>query len=328
MKKTLLLFNIIFLMFLTSECAFSQDTTISIVAVGDIMLSRFIGKDLAVKGYEHAFLDTRAITSSADLAFANLESPLSTRGESTHRGYLFRAAPEAVKGLVWAGFDVVSLANNHAMDYGPFALFDTLDILKKNKIYPIGAGPNLAKARKPVIFKKGDLRVGFLAYCFIYLDQFCASETKPGIVPGWMGLVKEDIKKLKEKVDIVIISFHWGREYELSPTNFQVQIAYQTIDAGADLIIGHHPHVLQPIEFYKDKPIVYSLGNFVFDQAFGETPKSAILRCEFNKNGLISIGITPIMRTHDKYYPQIAVGEDAQTITSYILGLVEPEKEK
>ena len=114
---------------------------------------------------------------------------------------------------------------------------------------------------------------------------------------------------------------------EEAATEFQIEIAHKTIDSGADMIIGHHPHVLQDIEFYKNKPIIYSLGNLVFDQAFGDTPKSAIIKCVFNKDGLKKIDIIPIMRTYDKYYPQPAEGKQKQEIINQILGLGETRDE-
>ncbi len=323
-NKTLVFINIIILSLFSYICVKAEE--ISIVAVGDIMLSRFIGKDLANKGYNHAYEKIQGILSSGDVTFGNLECPISERGKSTHRGYLFRGNPDVVKGLVWAGFDVLSLANNHAMDYGTIALLDTIKILKANKIHTIGAGRNLKEARRPIIFRKKDLRVGFLAYCFVYMEHFCADEKRSGIVPGRMSLITEDIKKLKETANIVIVSFHWGKEYSIRPSDFQVKIAHQTIDAGADLIIGHHPHVLQAMEFYKDKPIFYSLGNFIFDQAFGDTPKSAILKCIFTLDGLKNINIIPVIRTYDTYYPQVAQGEDREEIISQILGLTEPQE--
>lgn len=314
MKKTSLIACIIFVLI-----AQPYASRVTVVAVGDIMLGRYIGKDLAQKGYIYPYTKVKDIISSADIAFANLECPISSRGKPEDKEYCFRANPRVIEGLNYAGFDVLSLANNHTMDYGEIALQDTIDLLRKNGILPVGSGKNLALARKPAIIRTKEIKIAFLAYNCTYPETFKTPKNRPGVSPGKIEIIKEDIKKAKKIADIVIVSFHWGVEYQEKPTKSQIRLAHQTIDAGADLIIGHHPHVLQGIEFYKEKPIFYSLGNFVFDQAFGNTQKGIIVKCVFKNKKLLKISCIPIIRTYGKYYPQIAQNKEKEEIKSLLL---------
>ncbi len=319
MIKRIFLIALILCLFLVSA-AYPEDITL--VAVGDIMLGRYIAKDLARKGYSFPYQKVQGILSSADVTFGNLECSISKRGKTTGKGYFFRASPEAAPGLARAGFDILSLANNHSMDYGALALQDTIEILNKNHILPIGAGKNLTEARKPIIIEVKKRKIAFLAYSFVYPETYWAGKDRAGTSPGKIEFICQDIKRAQRLSDLVIVSFHWGKEYSEVPSDYQIRIAHQAIDAGADLIIGHHPHVLQGIEFYKEKPILYSLGNFIFDQAFGNTRKGIILKCIFSDGNKLKtiIGI-PISRTYATYYPQIAQEKEKEEIISHFLGV-------
>ncbi|PJA02012.1 poly-gamma-glutamate biosynthesis protein, partial [bacterium (Candidatus Gribaldobacteria) CG_4_10_14_0_2_um_filter_36_18] len=190
--------------------------------------------------------------------------------------------PEAVDGLVYGGFDILSLANNHMLDYQRIALEDTMNILKENKIDYVGAGFNKEEAFSLKIKEIKNTRIGFLAYTNLGPGNWKAGEKNSGM--AWIsendiGEIAEDIKKSKKEVDILIISLHAGEEYEENPTSFQTSFAMNCIENGADLVVGHHSHVVQKIERYNDGWIAYSLGNFIFDQGFSEeTMKSIILK--------------------------------------------------
>ncbi|PIV14041.1 hypothetical protein COS44_01045 [bacterium (Candidatus Gribaldobacteria) CG03_land_8_20_14_0_80_36_40] len=218
----------------------------------------------------------------SDILFANLEGPISDRGVRVGSIYSFRFKPEAVDGLVYGGFDILSLANNHMLDYQRIALEDTMNILKENNIDYIGAGFNKEEAFSLKTKEIKNTRIGFLAYTNLGPENWKAGEKNSGM--AWISEndiseIAKYIKKAKEKVDVLIVSLHAGEEYSKEPNLFQVSFAKICIDSGADLVIGHHPHVFQGIKKYNDGWVVYSLGNFIFDQGFSEeTMKSIILK--------------------------------------------------
>lgn len=260
--------------------------TVRFVFVGDIMLSR--GVDLKMKragDYTFPFLNIARTTRDADIAFGNLEGPISVRGKNQGSIYSFRANPNSVKGLVFAGFDVVSLANNHIWDWGVDALTDTLDILKQNNILTIGAGKNETEANSPVFIMKGNQRVVFFAYTNLYPQSLYATGENPGISTFDEEQIIRGIKEDTTSEDVVIISLHWGDEYKTESNDFQKRFGRILIDAGVDMVIGHHPHVSQEVERYKGGWIAYSLGNFVFDQNFSEETMRGMLLEVTTKSG-------------------------------------------
>ncbi|MBI4331139.1 MAG: CapA family protein [Chloroflexi bacterium] len=228
----------------------------------------------------------------ADVSFCQLERSFSTRGclqYRDHNTWYGRVHPDNVKALVFAGFNVVSNASNHAFDYGPDAMLDTIDILRQNNMQVIGVGKNIAEARKPVIVERKGIRAGFLAYCSVLPVEYEAREEKTGVTPIRVSTyyeaqeyqagtppkiitvpleadvlaMEEDIRKLRSQVDIIMVSMHWGIHHIAGVlAMYQPEVGHRAIDAGADLIIGHHAHVVKGIEIYKGKPIFYSVGNF------------------------------------------------------------------
>ncbi len=262
--------------------------TVHFVFVGDIMLSR--GVDLKMRragDYTFPFLNVASTTCDADITFGNLEGPISVRGKNQGSIYSFRAHPNSVKGLVFAGFDVVSLANNHIWDWGSDALIDTIDILKQNSIHPIGAGRNEDEANAPISIMKGDQKIIFFAYSTLYPPSLNAQGENPGVSTFDEKKIIQLISEQTKPEDIVVISIHWGDEYKTESNDEQKRIAHAFIDAGADLVIGHHPHVSEEIEHYKDGWIAYSLGNFVFDQNFSEETMKGILLEVTTKSGAV-----------------------------------------
>jgi len=236
---------------------------------GDIMLSRSVGKKMVeLNDFRYPFLSVASKTQEVDIAFANLENPISNRGKNQGSIYSFRADPRTVEGLVHAGFDVVSLANNHMWDWGRDALEDTINILKQANIQGVGAGKNEEEANRPVITRKKGVSFGFLAYTNLMPESLNARGDSPGLSSFEEEKAKLDIQKLRSEVDIVVVSMHWGEEYKTESNDAQKGLARGFIDAGADLVIGHHPHVIQEVEQYKNGWIAYSLGNFIFDQNF------------------------------------------------------------
>ena len=243
------------------------------------MLSRAVGSRMAAqKDWSLPFHLIADTLRSADLRYCNLECPVSDRGRNLHHLYSFRADPRAIEGLKATGFNVVSQANNHAYDWGPEALLDSLERLRAAGIQPVGAGQNILAAHYPLLVHVGGLRIAFLAYVDIDPKEAAAGVDRPGV--AWLDPAQAlaDIRFARPLADLVIVCPHWGVEYALKPTRDQVELAHQMIDAGADMIVGSHPHVVQPLEKYHDHWIAYSLGNFVFDQQDPATHRGLMLR--------------------------------------------------
>ncbi|HXK36004.1 MAG TPA: CapA family protein [Candidatus Paceibacterota bacterium] len=254
----------------------SQPTRL--IFVGDIMLSRSVGESMERWGdWSRPFVLSAAVTAGADLTFGNLESVISDRGATQGCTYCFRADPRSIEGLLDAGFDVVSVANNHAWDYGPDAFTDSLKRLVSAGITPVGGGADLAVARTPVVKTAHDVRVAYLAYTNLMPVLTCAAERYAGVHCYAAARMQEDITAARSVADIVVVSFHAGEEYQ-PHTAAQERIYRAAIDAGADLVIGHHPHVVQDVERYGGGWIAYSLGNFIFDQTWSpETMRGMLL---------------------------------------------------
>lgn len=271
----------------------------TLVFVGDVMLARGVGAKMkAANDWTLPFLKIADTLRSADLAIANLECPVSDVGADRRHLYSFRADPNVLEGLKFAGFDVVSVANNHAYDWGEAALVDTLARLREAGIAPVGAGSNDLEAHYPVIRTVGDLRVGFLAYVNIEPQYARAEPSKPGV--AWLDALRvvADVRFARPLVDILVVLPHWGVEYAPRPTPQQVKLARQIIDAGADLVVGTHPHVVQPVDAYGGGWIAYSLGNFVFDQKRAATRRGLMLRVRVREKRIAEVASVPIAINH------------------------------
>jgi len=258
--------------FVSDQNSDNYDTgTGTMIFVGDIMLSRAVGDSMEKRGdYNFPFYNIREYLKSADLTFGNLESPISSRGVRVGSIYSFRGDPRVVEGLTGAGFDVVSIANNHIWDYGRDAFVDTLSHLREAGIEPVGGGSNFKEAHAGVSKNINGAEIIFLAYTNLISKNVSAGVDTPGVSYLDQGQMIEDIQNAKNRSDLVVVSFHWGEEYQTKHNLNQEQIAKTVIDAGASLIIGHHPHVVQEVEQYRDGWIAYSLGNFIFDQNFSQ----------------------------------------------------------
>ena len=294
-----------------------ENETITVILVGDIMLDRGVEYMIEKEGrptgggypdFKFPFLKIADDLKRAKLLFGNLEGPISDKGTKVGSIYSFRNDPKAIEGLSYAGFDVISLANNHAFDYGREALEDTFLRFKTAGIDYVGAGFNEGEAYSPVIKEIEGTKIGFLAYTNLGPETWKAGGNNSGI--AWISeedieRIKNDIKAVKEKADILIVSLHSGEEYLSEPTQFQIEFSKAAIDAGANIVIGHHPHVIQRNEKYKDGWIFYSLGNFIFDQAFSqETMEGQIVEILI-ENGKIK-KITPkIIRINNFFQPEL-----------------------
>lgn len=290
-------------------------------AVGDVLLDRGIRKTIEEEGLTYLFEKVKPIISAHDLAFCNLESPLTSSniGYPLLKQYSFRGEPEYVQGLLYAGFNVVSVANNHTIDWDRDGFMETIRILKEHNISPVGGGKNQQEAMQPTLIKKNGLTFAFFGAVSFLLEGLPYLENKPA--PAYAGIeeLTTQIQRINNLVDFVIVSFHWGGENQSIPNSRQVEYAHRAIDAGADLVLGHHPHVLQSIEHYKDRFIIYSLGNFVFDNSRPHQKQTMIFSCEFNKGQMLSPKIIPI--TIELRRPQSASEDDFEEIVQRITTL-------
>ncbi|MEK7631023.1 MAG: CapA family protein [Patescibacteria group bacterium] len=256
-----------------------KDESIKLLFTGDIMMDRGIRATVEKHRGDYLF-PFEHITEklrSADLAFGNLEGPISDVGSKQGSIYSFRMDPAVTKALYDVGFDIVSLANNHMGDYGRGAMEDTMRRLRRAGIEYTGAGWNKKEAYDVTVIERGGTKLGFLGFSDVGPTWMQAGDTLSGIAIADVEVVKTAVRQVREKVDILIVSFHFGEEYETHSRRVQQDLARAAIDAGASVIIGHHPHVAQEIEQYRNGVIAYSLGNFVFDQAFSSETKEALM---------------------------------------------------
>lgn len=263
----------------------TEDSTLSLLFVGDIMMDRGVESmvDNYGKGdFRFPFLKIKEDLEKADVLFGNLEGPISERGLDVGGLYSFRFNRKSIEGIVYAGFGILSLANNHMIDHQAVALEDTMNILKENNIEYVGAGFNKEEAFSLKIIKKEEFKIGLLAFTDLCPRSWRASENSSGIAciedkEEVVGKIRES----KNSADILIVSLHSGVEYREDPSSAKISFFKECIDSGADLVVGHHPHVVQKTENYNQGWIAYSLGNFVFDQSFSqETMESVILKVE------------------------------------------------
>lgn len=288
--------------------------SVTVVAVGDIMLGRRVGERLKSEDPCFPFLECRHVLRSGDILFGNLETPFSNRGTPIlKQGPNIRSDPAKMAGLLEAGFSIVSLANNHIMDYGEEAFFDTLDALKRNGIHYVGAAKDKKTAEKPQIMGTGGKRIAFLA--FADREESIASATRPGAAEIKPRRILKIITSLRDEVDFIIVSLHMGVEYSPFPSPGNVKLARKLIASGAHVILGHHPHVYQGVEVYKHGLIAYSLGNFIFDFdtqiSTGGTNKSFILKTTLNKGRVTSFKVIPF-QLNDTYQVEIIKGRERE----------------
>ena len=244
----------------------------------------------------------------ADIFMLNNEFAYSTRGtEIIEKSYTFRAHPTRVDILKEMGADIVSLANNHALDFGEEALLDTFTTLDEAGIDYVGAGLNMDRAKAPIYYTIGETTIAYVAASHvIYAMDWYATDTRPGMVGTYdPTLIVTSIKEAKENSDFVVIYVHWGQERIHEPVDYQKNLARIYIDAGADAVIGCHPHVMQGLEFYKGKTIAYSLGNYWFNASKRE---SGLLKIYLNPDGTTDTQLLPAM--NDSTYTYLITDEN------------------
>lgn len=244
---------------------------------GDVMLSRYVGRlARAQKDPAWPFRELAPHLAGADISFLNLESPFSDRGRPADKGMVFKTEPGMIAGLRLAGIDVVSTANNHARDCGPYGLEFTLNWLARHGIATAGTGMTEEESRAGAVLDRNGVQFGFLAYTY---DQSNGNHPDPDPRVAMLDVerMREDVAAMKSRADVVIVSMHAGEEYRPKPNPAQIRFAHAAIDAGARIVAGHHPHVVQPVEEYGEGVILYSLGNLIFDQFHREETQRGLL---------------------------------------------------
>jgi len=297
-----------------------EASEIVLQAAGDVMLGGRWEEQVARNKYLYPFERIAPELRKGDITLINLEAPLTSGGkEFSNKKYRFRVNPLAAEAFKKSGITVVNLANNHIMDYGAEGLLDTLCQLDKTGISHVGAGENLSAARKPVIFDIKATKVAILGYSLTLPNEFWAGSKKAGTVPLLEKLVKEDIVLARKQAKIVVVTVHWGEEGKTTLRPYQSRLGRMMIDAGADAVIGHHPHILQGIERYKRGLIFYSLGNFIFASKSRIADKTVLVRLRFDGE-LRTAELIPINIRHKEvgFQPALISGKQADTLIDRI----------
>jgi poly-gamma-glutamate capsule biosynthesis protein CapA/YwtB (metallophosphatase superfamily) len=319
-------FFLICIISLLSNASRSFADQIVINAVGDIMLA---GKGMRIyerKGYDYPFAAVARELKNGDITIGNLEAPITLQGtEFTGKKFRFRTDPAAVGAMKRAGFTVLTLANNHIMDYGSAGLKDTIQHLDKAGILHSGAGEKLWLARKPAVVILGKRKIAFLSYSLTFPAEFFARDISAGTVPGIGSYFEKDIASAKNKYDYVVVSFHWGTEKASMPSPYQIAAAHRAIDAGADIVIGQHPHVLQGIERYGNGIVFYSMGNFAFGCMNRGPRTSAIARITLD-SGRKEAEIFPLNVNNSEilFQPRILGGKRSHEVIRHLNALSKP----
>ena len=253
----------------------SENQKVEIILTGDVMLGRSVmTKSIEESDTSYPFRKVGEVLRDANLVIINLENPIISNCPASSEGYIFCTSPELVEGLVFAGVDIVNLANNHSKNYGESGLQETINTLKENNVDSVGVGELLVK-------ELGGKRFGFLGFDFT---------TR---VPEEKDY--DFIDYAASQTDILITSVHWGLEYTQNPTNSQKQWAKEMINSGVDVVVGHGPHWVQDVEYIQESPVYFSLGNFIFDQMWSEeTKKGLAVKLIFEGDKLIKEERLPI----------------------------------
>lgn len=287
-----------------------EDEVITLIATGDVIPARSVNYQASIRNdFKWAFEKTADFLKTGDITFINLETPLIKDCPLTQEGMIFCGSNKHIEGLLLSGVDVASLANNHSANYGKQGVDKTVELLNKNGIKTMGLS-------EPSIVEVKGVKFGFLGYNDIEKNSIVVSAEKEKI--------KKDIENLKSFSDVIVVTYHWGAEYGSQPDQSQIDLGRFTIDSGADLVIGNHPHWIQPIEIYepkgsnpsdyKGKLITYAHGNFIFDQEWSQKTKEGVVgKYTFFKDQLIDVEFFPV-EIIDYGQPYFLSGERKQKI--------------
>jgi len=286
----------------------------TVLCSGDIMIANKINTFIEKEGEGYPVARLENIRNRYDVFFANLETPITSSGISmTEKAYILKMDPSLRFILSHLGINVVSLANNHIMDYGVTGLQDTIVFCQEQGIKATGAGYTLNDARKPARITLGPTDVVFLAYCGRPPDEFFAAPDRAGTSPLLIDHILDDIERYKNSNTVVLVSLHWGIEQRSVPLKSQKSMAHAIIDGGADAIIGHHPHWPQGIEIYRGKPVIYSLGNFINGYTNRIEKDNFMAVLHFRRTDLDYIEVIPLAGKNSRihFQPYVQRGGEA-----------------
>ncbi|MFB9280175.1 CapA family protein [Cohnella cellulosilytica] len=284
---------------------------VSLAFVGDILPAARVLELMKSNGYDYPFREAKALLEAADIAAGNLETPITVRGTPAEdKQFVFRGTVEALDAVKDAGFDFLSLANNHTLDYGWQGLSDTMDALDDAGLKHAGSGNDDKEAFEPSYIEVNGTSVAFISVTRVVpVVEWKADRNVPGVAEAYSPTrAVAAIEEAKKNADIVVVMAHWGEERNDKQVPHQTDLAHRFVDAGADLVIGSHPHVLQGFESYKGKWIAYSLGNFVFSTTSVRSSETGILNAKCGKDGDCSLSFTPMFATNSQPAPM----EDAE----------------
>jgi poly-gamma-glutamate synthesis protein (capsule biosynthesis protein) len=306
--------------------AASPAGTIRMMVVGDMHLGWEVGRRIVRHGFD-PFGNVEGYFDQADVVMGNLECVISTSNDAWPNKTIHLRAPiAAASSLAGAGFDIVNVANNHALDFGVSGFKDTLARLGERHISHVGGGADYDAAHAPLIIERNGLRVAILGYVlpFFGLTHFntkmwAARDDRPGLAIGKPDIVAADVAAARRQADVVVVTFHGGVENHVRPSRQVRRFTKAAIDAGAALVVGHHPHVLQGYHAGDRSLIAYSLGNFVFSRFTGRANDSAILDVTLSADGVESFDWIPVLIKNG--VPRPATGSDATRILAEIPSL-------
>jgi poly-gamma-glutamate capsule biosynthesis protein CapA/YwtB (metallophosphatase superfamily) len=301
-----------------------RDESIHLAFVGDIMLDRALGDQIQAN-QPSPFREVSERLTQADLTIGNLESALGSGGRPEDKGYTFLAPPAAAETLATAGFDLLSVANNHALDYGIEVFKQGRALLRDQGIRVVGAGEQEATAHAPAVFEVDGLTLAFLAYVNVPVEvrgfdtrAWAATTAKAGVAWAEPERIEQDVRSALDQADVVVVLLHSGYENVLDPSPPQTAAALAAVEAGAHLVVGHHAHVLQGTGFIGDSVIAYGLGNFAFED--GGPPESAILNVWVDSTGVRTLEFVPVMLAQDGH-PAPASDAEADDILDQVYDL-------
>ncbi|CAH0289663.1 Capsule biosynthesis protein CapA [Peribacillus sp. Bi96] len=283
--------------------ASKSDQPLTMTMVGDVMMGRNVEEVTEKHGYDYLFRYMKPYFAASDYVSGNYEHPALKDGVSNYKeadtAIRLNSNKSGVKAVKDAGFSVMTLANNHMMDFEERGLLDTIDEFKNADMDYVGVGSNTADAKASIDYADvNGLRVATLGFTDVYKKDAVPKNDQAGLLNANPDLLFEMIGKARDaeqgNADLVVVNMHWGQEYSSSATSRQTDLAKAVIDAGADIIIGHHPHVLQSFDVYKDGIIFYSLGNFIFDQGWTRTKDSAMVQYHLAEDGKAAIDVVPL----------------------------------
>jgi poly-gamma-glutamate capsule biosynthesis protein CapA/YwtB (metallophosphatase superfamily) len=296
-----------------------HEPDLSLIAVGDIMLDGRARAVVAERGAEYPFAAVLPLLRRAPIVLGNLEGPFARVARPERRNHSYRVHPRLAHALQRAGITIVTLANNHLLDCGRAGVVETLEALDQAGVAAVGAGVDERAAHSPVIRVAGGVRVGVLGY---YWNRRCAARGGlPGSAMDAPQALAADIGALRPQVDRVIVTFHWGVPYERQPSSSDQAKARLAVDYGADVVIGHHPHIVQPAELYRGRPIFYSVGNFAFGTGNSRAEGLAVgVRFEAQQT---IVEVYPLyVKNRDprvNYQPQVLRGRGAERVLRQLL---------